>query len=483
VTRGRRSGVVAAVDLGAASGRVIVGHAAPKTLSIEEVHRFPNEPVKLPDGIHWDSLAIYREVLIGLGRASVRAPEIASVGVDSWAIDYGLLDRDGRLLGNPYAYRDPRGSRGAEIVHSRLSRAELYSRTGVQFLPFNTIYQLAASIGSAELDAAATVLLIPDLIGYWLAGVKAAETTNASTTGLLEVAASTWATDVVELVGLPRRILPDLRSAGERAGLLRPDVVEETGLRASTALTLVGSHDTASAVVGVPAADDRFAYVSCGTWALVGLELDGPILTEASRVANFTNERGVDGRIRYLRNVTGLWLLQESMRTWERSGEPQNLGALVSAAAELGVGGPLVDPDDPVFLAPGDMPTRIAAACRASDQVVPETRAELVRCILDSLAAAFARTLRDAVRLSHRDVRVVHLVGGGSQNDLLCQLTADATGLPIIAGPAEATAIGNVVVQARAIGSIDGGIETLRDLVRRTQPLRRFEPRATATEV
>jgi rhamnulokinase len=353
----------------------------------------------------------------------------------------------------------------------------LYARTGLQFLPFNTIYQLAASLGTAELESAATMLLIPDLLRYWLTGIAVAEATNASTTGLFDVATREWATDLAECAGLPGRILPEVRSAGERVGTLRPEILEASGLPPSTELTLVLSHDTASAVVGVPAEDDRFAYISCGTWALVGVELEAPVLTDASRTANFTNEGGVDGRIRFLRNVTGLWLLQESLRTWERAGTSEDLAALLAAAEALPPGGPVVDPDDPAFLPPGDIPTRIADACRATDQPVPESRPVLVRCILDSLASAFARTLREAVRLSARDVRVVHIVGSGSRNELLCQLTADACELPVVAGPVEATAIGNVLVQARAHGLVVGDLAALRGLVRATHPLLRFEPR------
>jgi rhamnulokinase len=471
-------GAVAAIDLGASSGRVIVGRVGPAALALDEVHRFPNEPVALPDGLHWDALALYREVVAGLGRAAREEPAVRSVGLDSWAIDYGLVDADGRLLGNPYAYRDPRVARGVEHVHEHVSAAHLYARTGIQFLPFNTIYQLAASLGTPELESAAAMLLMPDLLGYWLTGQQVAEATNASTTALLDVATRGWATDIVEeAVGLPTRILPRLGTPGERLGGLRADVLDATGLAASCELTLVGSHDTASAVVAVPAEDEAFAYISCGTWALVGVELEAPILTEASRAANFTNEGGVDGRFRFLRNVTGLWLLQESLRTWERAGLPEELGALLAAAAERPPGGPVIDPDDPAFLPPGDMPARIAEACRASDQPPPASRGALVRCILDSLALAFARTLRDAVRLSGRAVRVVHLVGGGSRNELLCQLTADGCGLPVVAGPVEATAIGNVLIQARAHRLLDGDLEALRSLVRETHPLRRFEPR------
>jgi rhamnulokinase len=470
------SGAVAAIDLGASSGRVVLGHVGPGRLSIEEVHRFPNEPVQLPDALHWDVLALYREVVHGLGRAHRVEPEIRSIGVDSWAIDYGLIDADGRLIGNPYAYRDPRVTRGVEWVRARIEPERLFARTGLQFLPFATIYQLATSIGTRELDEASAMLLIPDLIGYWLSGIQVAESTNASTTGLLDVATRGWATDLVTQVGLPTRILPDLRSPGERLGGLSAEVRRATGLPASTELTLVGSHDTASAVVGVPAADEAFAYISCGTWALVGVELESPILSEDAMAANFTNEGGVDGRIRFLRNVTGLWLLQESLRTWERAGSPEDLGALLAAAASLPDGGPVIDPSDATFLPPGDMPSRLVEACRTSDQPIPGSRPAIVRCILDSLAIAFASAVRDAIRLSGRSVEVIHLVGGGSRNELLCQLAADACELPVIAGPIEATAIGNVLVQGRAHGFLDGDLAVLRGLVRSTHPLRQYLP-------
>ena len=349
-------------------------------------------------------------------------------------------------------------------------------------LPFNTIYQLAAARGTASLDAAATMLLIPDLFGFWLSGVQVGERTNASTTGLLDVHRRSWDTELAETLGIPSRILPALGSPGDVVGPLRDDVRATIGVSDQTLLTLVGSHDTASAVVGVPASGDTaFAYVACGTWSLVGVELDAPIVSEASRTANFTNEGGVDDRIRYLRNVMGLWLLQESMRTWELEGTAERLTSLLIAAAELPSGGPVIDPEDPAFLPPGDIPGRIEEACRRTDQPVPASRPALVRCVLDSLAAAYARAVRDAERLTGRPVEVVHLVGGGAHNTLLCQLTADACGLPVLAGPVEATAIGNVLVQARARGLLSGDLETLRALVRATQEIRRFVPRSATS--
>jgi rhamnulokinase len=472
--------LVAAVDLGASSGRVIVGRVAPNELELTEVHRFSNDPVRLPDGLHWDILRLYREVLAGLREATRATAGLVSIGLDSWAIDYGLLDADGTLLGDPYHYRDERTAASVDIVHSVIEPADLYARTGLQFLPFNTIYQLAAARGTAAFAAAQTMLMIPDLLGYWLSGVRVAEVTNASTTGLLDVHRRTWDAGLMESLAIRPSLFAPLGAPGDVIGPLRDETQRQIGASAETLVTLVGSHDTASAVVGVPAdGASSFAYVACGTWSLVGVELDHPILTEESRQANFTNEGGVDERIRYLRNVMGLWLLQETFRTWELEGHADSLPALLLAAGELPPGGPVIDPDDPVFLPPGDMPARIEAACRRLDLPAPRTRAELVRCILDSLASAYGRAVRDAARLSGRSVEVVHLVGGGARNSLLCQLTADACEVPVLAGPVEATALGNVLVQARARGLLAGDLETLRALVRATQDVRRYEPRAS----
>ena len=469
--------LVAAVDLGASSGRVMVGRVAPRELEVTEVHRFPNEPVRLPDGLHWDILRLYHEVLTGLRAAARAADGLVSIGVDSWGVDHGLLDEAGLLLGDPYHYRDDRTGPAVDAVHRVIAPQDLYARNGLQVLPFNTLYQLAAARGTSIFEVARTMLMIPDLIGYWLSGVRVAEVTNASTTGLLDVHRRTWDTDLIARLAFPPWLFASPGAPGEVIGPLREDVRGETGAAAETLLTLVGSHDTASAIVGIPATDASFAYIACGTWGLVGVELDHAILTEESRAANFTNEGGVDDRIRYLRNVMGLWLLQESLRTWALEGTPEQLPALLIAAGELPSGGPIIDPGDPSFLPPGDMPARIETACRRLDQPVPSTRAGLVRCIIDSLAAAFSIAVRDAARLSGRPVDVVHLVGGGARNTLLCQLTADACTVPVLAGPVEATALGNVLIQARARGLISGDLETLRALVRATQDIRRYEPR------
>lgn len=471
--------LVAAVDLGASSGRVMVGRVAPRELEVTEVHRFSNDPVRLPDGLHWDILRLYHEVLSGLRTAARAADGLVSVGVDSWGVDHAFLDETGTLLGDPYHYRDERTATGVEAIHRVIQPADLYARTGLQFLPFNTLYQMEASRGTPMFRLARTMLMIPDLLGYWLSGVRVAEVTNASTTGLLDVHRRTWDMELIATLDFPPSLFAPPGAPGDVIGPLREEVRGETGASAETLLTLVGSHDTASAIVGVPATDTSFAYIACGTWGLVGVELDHAILTEESRLANFTNEGGVDDRIRYLRNVMGLWLLQESLRTWDLEGTPEQLPSLLIAAGELPEGGPIIDPGDPSFLPPGDMPARIAAACRRLDQPVPGTRAGLVRCIIDSLAAAFGSAIRDAVRLSGRSVNVVHLVGGGARNSLLCQLTADACEVPVLAGPVEATALGNVLIQARARGLISGDLETLRALVRATQDIRRYQPRTS----
>jgi rhamnulokinase len=306
--------------------------------------------------------------------------------------------------------------------------------------------------------------------------------TNASTTGLLDATSRTWAFELVDRLGLPRGLFPPLRQPGDRLGELTAEVLAETGLSGPVPLTAVGSHDTASAVVGVPAAGDRFAYVSCGTWSLVGVELEKPVLTEASRAAGFTNELGVDGTVRYLRNVMGLWLLQESQRGWAGSGLPAGLPDLLAAAARVPALTALVDPDDPRFLPPGDMPARIAEACAETGQTPPQSVPATVRCILDSLALAYRRAVRQAAELSGRQPEVVHLVGGGARNALLCQLTADACGLPVLAGPVEAAALGNALVQARAAGALSGGLGELRGLLRATQEVRTYAPSAAPAD-
>jgi rhamnulokinase len=464
------SAVVAAVDLGASGGRVIAGQVSRDGVDLHEVSRFPNEPVRVGGTLHWDILRLYGDVLSGLRRAAGGFP-LASAGIDSWGVDYGLLDSGGALIGNPVHYRDAR----TEGVTVPVPAAELYATTGIQHLPFNTIYQLAAAAGTPALAAARTLLLIPDLLAYWLTGDAGAEVTNASTTALLDVTSRSWATGLMARAGIPPSLFPPLRQPGDVIGPIAADGLAGTGLAGEAPLPLiaVGSHDTASAVVAVPATGANFAYISSGTWSLVGMELTAPVLSAASRLANFTNEAGIDGTVRYLRNVSGLWLLQECLRAW---GAPDALDSLLAVAARQEPLRFVIDADDPVFLPPGDMPGRIAHWCAARGLRAPDGPAETTRCVLDSLALAYRRAVLDVQSLSGQHADVVHVVGGGSRNELLCQLTADATGLPVVAGPSEATALGNVLVQGRALGIAPGTLDGMRALLRGGAPPWRFAP-------
>jgi len=456
------AGTVAAVDLGATSGRVMLGRVDGRgagTLELRQVARFPNGPVHLASGLHWNLTGLHGHVLAGLAQALREAPDAASIGVDSWAVDYALLRGD-RMLGEPYHYRDVRTAAGVESVHALAPFDELYRRNGLQFLPFNTLYQLAAEQASPTgcLDIADSLLLVPDLIGFELTGERVAERTNASTTGLLRVDTREWDDELIERLGIPAAVFPRLVDPGE--------------------VVAVGSHDTASAVVAVPMRPESAAYISCGTWGLVGVELEHPVTTDAARAANFTNEGGVDGRVRFLHNVMGLWLLSESVRQWERDGEAVvDLAELLAAAASVTAPVAVFDANDARFMAPGDMPARIAEWCRERDAPVPASQAEFARSIIESLAQAFADAVADAARLSGTVVETIHIVGGGALNELLCRRTADRSGLPVLAGPVEATAIGNVLVQARAQGFAGRDLESLRALVSAAFAPRRYEPR------
>ncbi|MSS00202.1 rhamnulokinase [Arthrobacter sp. BL-252-APC-1A] len=479
---------VAAVDLGATSGRVILGGVSGGRIRMRHVARFPNQPVRLHEGdgpgLHWNITELYRSLTAGLAQAFREEPDVRSIGVDSWAVDYGLL-RGGKLLGLPYHYRDHRTAGGVQAVHAAVSPEELYSRSGLQHLPFNTVFQLAVDRQRGDLAMAERALMIPDLIAYWLTGRQVTEETNAATTGLLDARTRQWDTALMDRLGLSADLFAPLIAPGKQIGRLLPFVAEELGAPAGVPVTAVGSHDTASAVVAVPFADENAAFISSGTWSLVGVELPGPVLTPESHAANFTNEGGVDGRIRYLKNVSGLWLLSESIRTWDGPGttdsqRTSNLAELISQAAAVTAPVPVFDVQDERFTAPGDMPARITAWCEEHGVQPPRGRAEMVRSILESLAAAYADVIEQMETLTGRSIRTVHVVGGGSQNTLLCQLTADRTGRTVYAGPVEATAIGNVLVQARAAGLVSGGLEELRRLVARTFEPIRYEPRVRA---
>jgi rhamnulokinase len=472
---------VAAVDLGATSGRVMAGRVGPDELSLHQVARFPNGPVPRGDGLHWDFAALRGHILGGLRESGRRAAEqgaaVTSIGIDSWAVDYGLL-RGGALLADPFHYRDPRTAVGVSAVHAVIPHRALYARNGLQFLPFNTLYQLADDRLAGRLagpEAAERLLLIPDLVAFQRTGAARAEQTNASTTGLTTFDHQ-WDWDLIEMLGLPRTLLAPLIAPGQMIGQVNAESAAALGF--SAPVTAVASHDTASAVVATPMIDDGAVYISCGTWGLVGLETAAPIVSEESRAANFTNEGGVFGTTRFLRNVMGLWLLNESIATWRSRGIDASLPQLLDRAAEMAGPVSLFDVDDARFSAPGDMPARIESYCREHDLAVPDSPAEMVRSIVESLAAAFARTVHQAEELTDREISVIHVVGGGALNALLCQRIADRAELPVVAGPVEATALGNVLMQAYGTGALPGDLASIRDLVARHTALTRYTPSA-----
>ena len=474
----RRKVTIAAVDLGASSGRVVLARTADDGFTLREVHRFANRPVRVNGRLQWDVLSLFAGIVEGLRVIAREVGPLDSVGVDSWGVDYGLLDADGQLLGNPTHYRDARTAAAVEAVLAQVGAGGLYEATGIQLQPFNTLYQLLSRRDSAQQRQAAHALLIADLISYWLSGERGTEVTNASTTQLLDARTSQWATPLLDQLQAPYHLFAALREPGTVLGHLRDDVAVDAGLSEGVRVVTVPSHDTAAAVAGIPAAVEDFAFVCTGTWALVGLELPAPVLTEQSRAANFTNETGADGTIRFLRNVTGFWLLQECVREWRADGAAIDLRALTDAAAEVPALRALIDVQDPAFAAPGTMPARIAAASHRYG-AAPESRAEFVRCILDSMALAVRDAIRTAGALARRSVSVVHVVGGGVSNALFCQLVADACQLPVIAGPTEAASWGNAMFQARALGAGNGDLSETRVRVAASQHPVRYHPRTT----
>ncbi|WP_210493333.1 rhamnulokinase family protein [Patulibacter sp. SYSU D01012] len=455
----------AAIDFGASSGRVLAGRLVDGVVTLTEAARFVNRPVDLPDGRHWDLLGLYAQALEGLHAAG----PLAGVGVDTWAVDYGLLDRDGRLLGLPYHYRDARTDGMVERSFARVSREDQYAVAGIQTMPINTVFQLEAERGSAALEAAERIALIPDLLAHWLGGELVNEATNASSTGLLDARTGRWSHALIERLGLPADLFGPTVEAGTTIGRLRPGL----GL-GDAAVHAVGSHDTASAFAAAPVTGEggasTSAILSSGTWSLLGLELDAPVLTAAAREANLTNERGVDGTIRLLKNVMGLWLEQELSRTWHlHAAELQRL------AAEADPDVPVLDIDDPAFLAPQDLPALIADRCRRTDQRPPATKGETVRTVFVSLAARYRWVLEQLEAVSGREIRTIHVVGGGVRNQLLCRLTADVTGRTVLAGPVEGTGMGNVLMQLRAAGEL-GSLSELRQLAAASADPRVYEP-------
>lgn len=459
---------VLAVDLGAESGRVMAVHFDGRRLRLEELHRFPNTTATINGTLYWDFLRLWGDIQAGIEKG--RALQPAGIGVDTWGVDFGLLDSQNNLIGNPVHYRDGRTAGMMAQAFKRMPRAEIFARTGIQFMPINTLYQLLSMVeaGSPQLQIADTFLTAPDLFNYWLTGAKVCEYSNATTTQLLDAATGDWATGIMDRLGIPARIFPELVPPGTRLGTY-----------AGIPVIAPACHDTGSAVAAVPARVDNYAYISSGTWSLVGLEIDRPILTPEALAANVTNEGGVYGTIRLLKNVMGLWILQQCRATWSAAGQPLGYGDIVNLAQTAEPLTSIFNPNHPVFLAPGDHPQRIAELCPLLDQPTPVTPGEIARSVLESLALAYRETLEQLMSVSGRSVSVLHIAGGGSRNELLNQMTADATGLPVVAGPAEATVIGNALVQLITLGEI-ADLQQARAIVAGMDELRHYEPRDTA---
>jgi rhamnulokinase len=456
-----------AFDLGAESGRAILGTLDGARLEIEELHRFANTPVRVFDALYWDTLRLWHEIQRGLAIAGrERRLQLDGIGIDTWGVDFALLGADGALADNPRHYRDARTNGVMEKVFETVPRAEVFAQTGIQFMQFNSLYQFYALklAGSPALAAARTLLFMPDLLNYWLTGVARAELTIASTSQFYDPRKRTWAYDLLDKLGLPTDILPEIVAPGTRLGLLLGSVAEAAALGA-VPVYATGCHDTASAVAAVPAEGSNWCYISSGTWSLMGAELDEPVINERVLAENLTNEIGAGGKVRFLKNIAGLWLLQECRRAWALSGTEYSYEELVRLAGEAGPARGRIDVD--AFLEPGDMPRKIEEHCRARGQRPPETPAEFTRTILESLAERYRQVLESLESLAGRRFDVIHIVGGGSRNALLNQLVAEATGRTVIAGPSEATAIGNVLIQAIGAGEL-AGLEEARGVVRRS---------------
>jgi len=467
-----------AFDLGAESGRAMLGEFDGQQLRLSEAHRFLNTPVRVPDGLHWDALRLWTDIKQGLARAA-RNPggPPASIGLDTWGVDFGLLDRQGALLGNPYHYRDSRTDGVAEQTFRQMAWEKVFDLTGIQFMPINTLYQLHAMVvhRTPALDVAETYLMMPDLFNYWLTGEKVVEFSIATTSQCYDPRQCAWSDPLLAALGIPRRIFPPVVQPGTVLGTLLPAVAEETGAGALRVIA-PACHDTGSAVVAVPAERENFAWLSSGTWSVMGAEVREPIITPASLKYNFTNEGGVAGTFRFSKNIAGLWLVQECRRTWAAQGEELSYSALTEMAAGAAPLVSLVDPDAPEFVKPGDMPARIRAFCQRTGQPVPESKAAIVRCTLESLALKYRWVLEKLEEIVGRRLEPLHIVGGGTQNRLLNQFSADAIGRPAVAGPVEATALGNILMQAIALGHI-GSLAEGRQVIGQSFERISYEPR------
>ncbi len=461
-----------AIDLGAESGRALLGSLSGGRLSVEELHRFPNTPVRIPGALYWDILRLWYEIQQGIAVASrERKATLNGIGIDTWGVDYGLLGADGLLIDSPRHYRDGRTNGVMERLFEVVPRDQVFGYTGIQFMQLNTLYQLYAMRlgGSPALGAAARLLNIPDLFNYWLTGVAKSETTIASTTQFFDPKTMTWATELLERLDLPAGILGEIVPPGTRLGnMLEPP---------HAPVYATAGHDTAAAVVAVPAGSgDNWCYISSGTWSLMGLELDGPVINAQSLAANYTNEVGVSGKIRFLKNIAGLWLLQECRKAWKLEGREYSYEDLTRLATEAQPFSAAIDPD--AFLEPGDMPAKIAAWCRGKGHAPPATDGEFARAILESLALRYRNVVENLETLAGRRIEVIHIVGGGSRNSLLNQFVADCTGRRVVAGPSEATAIGNILVQAMGAGEL-ANLDEARAVVRNSFELTTVEPHAS----
>lgn len=464
-----------AFDLGAESGRAILGHLDDGRLELRQLHRFTTGATPVLGRLYWDVLRFFDEIQTGL-RAAAGYDDLGSVGIDTWGVDYGLLAADGTLLDNPRNYRDRRTEGVMERGFSRVSRERIFASTGLQFLPFNTLWQLLSmqEVSSPQLASAQHMLLMPDLLHYFLTGERACEFTNATTTQFYDPRQRRWSTELFDAFDLPTRILPDIIEPGTRLGPIRGQIAEACGL-SGVPVVVPATHDTGSAVAAVPSRAADFAYISSGTWSLMGSELTAPNLSDDARRYNFTNEGGVGGTFRFLKNIMGLWLVQETRRTWQAEGRNRSYDELTEAARQAPALGAHVDPDDARFLPPGDMAGRVRAFCAETGQTPPETEGAVIRCILESLALKYRWVLERLEEVLGRRLEPIHVVGGGIRNHLLCQLTADAAGRQVVAGPAEATAIGNLLVQALGLGWL-GSVADIREVVRSSFAPRAYEP-------
>lgn len=467
---------IIAFDLGASSGRALLGRLKDGKIEIEELHRFPNDPVQAGDRLYWDILRLYHEIKQGLLKAKHQGIELQSMAIDSWAVDFGLIGNNGELVANPYHYRDRHTEGAMESLLAQIPPSVIFARTGIQFLPFNTIYQVYAlkQANSPLLREGSRLLMIPDLLRYFLTGEMHNEFTNATTTQLYNPIEQAWDRELLRQLDLPVSWFGNVLKPGDRAGTIRKSVCEELGI-SPIPVYAAAEHDTGSAVAAVPAEDKSFAYLSCGTWSLMGTEVNKPVLSELARKLNFTNEGGVADTYRLLKNIMGLWILQECRREWEREGMSYSFPELVRMASEAKPSAVFIDPDDALFLLPGNMPSRVTQYCGRKGRPAPETAGEIARCILESLALKYRYVFELTERLSGRSFNGLHMVGGGIHNTLLAQWTANAIGKPVWAGPAEASAIGNLAVQWIAQGRF-ADIWEARKAIRESFPIEVYEP-------